>query len=1150
MTLEDIFLAAAEKLTATERAAFLDSACGDNAALRAQVEALLRAHDAASNLLEQPLFRPAPTETLAPPPADLGTAIGPYTLTQQLGEGGMGTVFLAEQTQPVQRQVALKIIKAGLSSRSTLARFEAERQALALMDHPHIARVFDAGTTAAGQPYFVMELVQGVPLTRYCDEHRLTARQRLELFVSVCQAVQHAHQKGIIHRDLKPSNVLVTEYDGKPVPKVIDFGVAKLSEQKRSEPAQVTEVGSVVGTLEYMSPEQAQLDALDIDTRSDIYALGVLLYELLTGTTPLERKRLKGTSLLEVLRLIREEEPPRPSTRLHTIEDLSTTASNRGMQPKKLRGLVRGDLDWIVMKCLDKDRTRRYETTNALAEDVQRYLADEPIRARPPTVGQRLGKWARRHRTAVRAAGVLLLLGVVGLGVSLGLIWQAKEEAEGAWTQEWQQRQLAQASAREAEAKLRLAQDNRNLAFEGLDKIIMELAEQGLLSLDPAQDQNARRFQLALSLYDRIAEKNRDDPAGWQQAARAYQRVGFLHRSLEQTDKAEQALARAIQFGEKAVALSPGDAGGRLLLVASLGEYAELLRDTDRPHQAEQAFRRSLSLTRQLVQERPTERAARTDLVASLVDLGFHLQANGKGQEAQPYLLEGHELLKRLVREFPRDPHLHGALGAVLHNLASPHYHREELKQARHLSEQAVHHLETARSLEHKNARRAGHLCLAYLALARTLAGLGQHDEAIKCCLKQLQLAREMIRHYPRLPAIRKALADGQEELARQLVFTGGREPAALGLLKQAQELQEQLARDHKDNPSYQEALGVSHGNLGRLLESQGKYPQAEEAYRRALGLLKDLPDAGPNRAHARLNLGNLFLKLGKLPEAEAEYRRASNEWQKLMEQSPKTAEYRQWFANARHNLGNVLKETNRLPQAEAEYRQAVAVLRDLAERHTEVLDYQFYLARSELDLARTLRARNRAEEGDPLNDRALERLERLVKAAPSRADYQTDLARCLVVRGVTLRQGGQLAEAEQTNRRAVGLWQALSSKEPNAPEHRRELAGTLYNLGILLAEARRPQDAEKTYRQARGVQHKLLQEFPTVPGYHTFYAKILNNLALRLRNRGEYDQARDLLNEAIQHDREAMKLAPENRAFRAELCNRLANLVWTQLHL
>src|SRR5207237_410274 len=312
---------------------------------------------------------------------------GPYKRLELIGDGGMGTVWMAQQTAPVKRLIALKLIKAGMDSKQVLARFEAERQALALMDHANIARVLDAGTTSAGRPYFVMDLVKGIPITTYGDEHRLTLRQRLELFIPVCQAVQHAHHKGIVHRDLKPSNVLVALYDGRPVPKVIDFGVAKAAGPKLTERTLFTEFGHVVGTLEYMSPEQSELNQLDIDTRSDVYSLGVLLYELLTGTTPLDRGRLREAGMLEVLRRIREEEPPTPSTRLSTTAELPAIAANCGLEPRKLSGLVRGELDWIVMKCLEKERGRRYETANALALDVQRYLADEPVAAGPPGAG-------------------------------------------------------------------------------------------------------------------------------------------------------------------------------------------------------------------------------------------------------------------------------------------------------------------------------------------------------------------------------------------------------------------------------------------------------------------------------------------------------------------------------------------------------------------------------------------------------------------------------------------------------------------------------------------------------------------------------------------------------------------------------------------
>src|SRR5262245_41113886 len=408
------FLAAADQEGAAGRAAVLDRFCGADAELRRRVETLLRAHDAPGPFLESPTPNLLATADERPVTEKPGTLIGPYRLMEQIGEGGMGLVFVAEQQQPVRRRVALKVIKPGMDTRQVIARFEAERQALALMDHPNIARVLDGGTTENGRPYFAMELVKGVPLTQFCDDNRLTTRERLGLFVSVCQAVQHAHQKGIIHRDLTPSNVLVASHDGTPVAKVIDFGVAKALGQQLTDRTVYTQLTQMVGTPMYMSPEQAGQSSLDIDTRTDVYALGVLLYELLTSTTPFDGERLRRAGYDELRRIIREEEPARPSTRISTLGQAATTMSaNRQSDPRRLRQLFRGELDWIVMKALEKDRNRRYESASAFAADVQHYLKDEPVLACPPSAWYRFRKFSRRNKRAAVMASLVSALLVV-----------------------------------------------------------------------------------------------------------------------------------------------------------------------------------------------------------------------------------------------------------------------------------------------------------------------------------------------------------------------------------------------------------------------------------------------------------------------------------------------------------------------------------------------------------------------------------------------------------------------------------------------------------------------------------------------------------------------------------------------------------------
>ncbi|MCU0979820.1 MAG: serine/threonine protein kinase [Pirellulaceae bacterium] len=540
-TEKSIFLDALDIESPSDRAAYLEVACQGNPELAASVSALLREHEREGNPIDKPvspvgrlpLADMDETESLGPPVGQsrqvIGTMIGPYKLMEQIGEGGFGLVYVADQQEPIRRRVALKIIKPGMESREVLNRFEAERQAIALMDHPNIARVFDAGVTDTAQPYFVMELVRGVPLTTFCDSQKLDMSERLKLFVTICHAVLHAHQKGIIHRDLKPSNILVTVQDGQPLAKVIDFGVAKAIGQSLTVKTIYTRFASMVGTPAYMSPEQAEMSAVDVDTRSDIYALGVLLYELLTGSTPFAPDRLQSAGFDELRRIIREEEPPRPSTRLSTLNNelASTVAVNRRLDPAKLASSMKRDLDWIVMKTLDKDRNRRYSTAGALSQDVSRFLMDQPVEARPPSTWYRFSKFARRNKVGLSTAA--MVAGALILGTAMS-VWQARVAVR-----ERDEKEIALQQARAAEA-------TANHARLELEEFTERLKSANILLASGRAHADAERWANAYGAYTEATTVQPKYFLTW------FER-GRLNAKLGRWAEAAADFARAIRIG-------------------------------------------------------------------------------------------------------------------------------------------------------------------------------------------------------------------------------------------------------------------------------------------------------------------------------------------------------------------------------------------------------------------------------------------------------------------------------------------------------------------------------------------------------------------------------------------------------------------------
>jgi tetratricopeptide (TPR) repeat protein len=889
----ELFLHAVGKLPSEQWDAYIAEASGGDADVERQVRHMLRVHADAGSFLERPAELPPATGDSETVSADAGkdhrntpgTILGRYKLLEEIGEGGMGTVWMAQQTEPVKRLVAVKLIKAGMDSRQVIARFEAERQALALMDHPNIARVLDGGTTEAGRPYFVMDLVKGVPITKYCDDHHLTPRQRLELFLPVCQAVQHAHQKGIIHRDLKPSNVLVAQYDGKPVPKVIDFGVAKAAGQQLTDKTLVTGFGNIVGTLEYMSPEQAEINQLDIDTRSDIYSLGVLLYELLAGSPPFSKKDLEKAGMLEMLRVIREQEPSKPSTKLSSSDALPTLSANRGTEPAKLTKLVRGELDWIVMKALEKDRSRRYETANGFAMDVQRYLADEAVQACPPSASYRVRKFARRNKVGLAVAALVLFF-LVLMGSGAGWVWRDRA-ARAADRANHLERAVERAELLQREGK-------RGEALAALERALLL----------------AREAEPAAPLVERIKSLEQVLDAEGRDEAFVAQFEAIRHEVQTEVDvvkndfspsKGYPKIRAALEQYGIAVGVSPPVAAAthiqkrpaaiQTVVVAALDEC---LRYVPREDSGTIAWLYDVlkkadsdpwrNKVRRSWKQQATLEARAKEIEVRQQPPSFLLLVVKALPIKSPSRLE---LARRVQFAYPGDFWANHELGMVLH------FVQKDAEAARIYT--------AALALRPDNPG-------VFVNRSLVLKNLGELEASIGDLRRAIAVAPRYAAAYINLGHVLLDQKKPDEAIAefRKAIELGARKPGAhIGLGNalwhkgQADEAIAEYRKAIELDPKFARA----HTNLGVVLSHQGKLDEAIACYRKAI-------DLDPELVWAHNGLGAALQAQGKLDEAIAEYRKA-------IALDPK-------LAIAYEHLGWALQAQKKLDEAIACYRRAI----------------------------------------------------------------------------------------------------------------------------------------------------------------------------------------------------------------------------------
>jgi len=909
-----------------------------------------------------------------------GDRIGRYKLLEKIGEGGCGIVYMAEQAEPIRRRVALKVIKLGMETKQVIARFEAERQALALMDHPNIARVLDAGATERGRPYFVMELVRGTRITDYCDQHNLSTRQRLDLFVQVCHAVQHAHQKGIIHRDIKPSNILVTLLEGVPVPKVIDFGIAKATQQPLTDKTLFTAFHQFMGTPAYMSPEQVEMSGSDVDTRSDIYTLGVLLYELLTGHTPFEQKDLVQAGFDEMRRLIREQEPPRPSTRLSTLAaaDLTAVAKRQQTEPPRLIHLVRGDLDWIVMRCLEKERARRYETANDLAHDIERHLNHQPVSAAAPSAVYRMRKFVRRHRVGLAMAAGLFALFAVGVA---GIAWQAVRETRAEREQSQLRREAEKAQKdteeqkRRVEAALADAREQRQRAETSLSDMEKEKTQKEIAFKESQEQKAIALTNLFVAKQEKASKEEAlnvaSNATGKAEAAlressdqRArLEEINFMLFDL--SDKLLQPIGRAdllrtltdkILAHYKSLPEKQGSDESLSRRFTAYKNLGHILAIQGESTKAVEAYRSSLAIVEELAPGVRAQTNWQAELCVCHEGLGEIYDTQGDADAALKELQTSLDIAQSQAIKFPLDTQWQAFALAIYLKMGDVLRSKAETAGAFAAYESALNLASRLAKLDPDNTTWQRDLAASYSKTGSLLLQEWGVEKALESTKNGLTIAQNLALKHPENTQWQADLAFSHDNVGDVLLADKDTR-RALQNYQRGLEIRQRLVQNDPGNATWGRDLVRSNLKIGRALALEGKKSKAAKLFMEQVKVIEDFPMNQFKLA------GKMFIPENKTAKPLEAFGQSLHAAQQLAEKDPRNAQWQEDLAETHSLLGDTLLQAREPQKALEHYQAALKIRKELADRNSGASFLQYWLALSHANVAVALRRFSREDE-------------------------------------------------------------------------------------------------------------------------------------------------------------------------------------------